>query len=304
MTDENPPDWKCRVCKMSDDLFALDELEMCRRCYDRACSEGATKGEELPWNDDCVLCGGEVFQPETPSCSLRKIKLASLAPEPSSPAETLDLPPDTVYKPEPEPEKGQLVCYLCDCDEQDELMECDSCQEIFCSSCHIDTFGLELKDPNQPSCLCHVCGEAAKAAGATKEPEPEVDEADFPATPGSIGAERASTDRVLDMKMNQMRKGTQPLQLTQDELIEQMAEQMMQQPAPTQDELIEQMAEQMMQQPAPEPAGRIPFCTDKFRELMRSKWDEDLSELLAEKKPHQPTEDELIEQMAEQMMKM
>jgi hypothetical protein len=91
MTDENPPDWKCRVCKMSDDLFALDEPEMCRRCYDRACSEGATKGEELPWNDDCVLCGGEVFQPETPSCSLRKIKLASLAPEPSSPAETLDL---------------------------------------------------------------------------------------------------------------------------------------------------------------------------------------------------------------------
>jgi hypothetical protein len=95
MADENSPDWKCRVCHMSDDLFALDEPEMCRRCYDRACSEGATKGEERPWNaeakqepepeflDECVLCGGDAFQQDEVkalACIAPTIKaLASLA---------------------------------------------------------------------------------------------------------------------------------------------------------------------------------------------------------------------------------
>ena len=42
--------FRCEVCQRTDDLHALDAPNMCRRCHDRACYEGATKGCERPFD--------------------------------------------------------------------------------------------------------------------------------------------------------------------------------------------------------------------------------------------------------------
>eukprot|EP01049_Picozoa_sp_SAG25_P021088 SAG25_NODE_7632_length_469_cov_55.664865_1_plen_65_part_00 len=44
---------------MSDDLYAIDAPEMCRRCAERAYCEHATEGQERPWNE---LVGGLTWE--------------------------------------------------------------------------------------------------------------------------------------------------------------------------------------------------------------------------------------------------
>ena len=57
--------FRCEVCQRTDDLHALDAPNMCRRCHDRACYEGATKGCERPF-DKPPLPWSKPEKPEMP----------------------------------------------------------------------------------------------------------------------------------------------------------------------------------------------------------------------------------------------